>query len=376
MTANTWEAQNPSPETPTWEMLGQQVDTVLAHLRQEFPTWNAQRLFNPGEVCTPRQRHPLFYGSYDWHSNVHSHWALLRVANMVAGGAPGEPVGSGIGEDTLDAVVGALRGTFTDRDSVAAETEYWGAGMGQQMPYGATWFLQLCSELRDSPLPEARVWLGGVRALESVIAGHAVAWMWDLCLADRSGQHANSAWSLMLLHEWALKAGEPAVAAETSAVVWRLFAADRDAPVLFEPSAHDFFSPSLTEAAVVCRTQPTERAVGWLRGFLPGWFTPGGGVWLPEPPSGVSEDYRRAHLAGLPFTRCIALHRVASVFEQGSASDGGVGAVVRQEAARQLDRGLRQQTGGHYSAEHWVSSYLIQAVSEPTQSGASGVLPR
>ena len=30
-------------------------------------------------VAEPRRVHPAFYGCYDWHSAVHSHWLLLRL---------------------------------------------------------------------------------------------------------------------------------------------------------------------------------------------------------------------------------------------------------------------------------------------------------
>src|SRR4051812_50148182 len=29
-----------------------------------------------------RERHPAFYGSYDWHSAVHMHWLLVRVLRL------------------------------------------------------------------------------------------------------------------------------------------------------------------------------------------------------------------------------------------------------------------------------------------------------
>ena len=31
----------------------------------------------PADRSLPRERTPVFYGSYDWHSNVHSTWALV-----------------------------------------------------------------------------------------------------------------------------------------------------------------------------------------------------------------------------------------------------------------------------------------------------------
>jgi hypothetical protein len=32
----------------------------------------------PEDVLGPRALHPIFFGSFDWHSCVHGYWTLLR----------------------------------------------------------------------------------------------------------------------------------------------------------------------------------------------------------------------------------------------------------------------------------------------------------
>jgi len=34
------------------------------------------------DVKPPRQLTPAFYGCYDWHSSVHGHWLLVRLARL------------------------------------------------------------------------------------------------------------------------------------------------------------------------------------------------------------------------------------------------------------------------------------------------------
>ena len=52
---------------------------ALGHVGREYPNKLDHVLSGPGDLATPRDLHPLFYGSFDWHSSVHSHWLLARV---------------------------------------------------------------------------------------------------------------------------------------------------------------------------------------------------------------------------------------------------------------------------------------------------------
>jgi hypothetical protein len=49
---------------------------VLGHVRREYPNKPEHVLAGPGDARTPSVLHPVFYGSYDWHSCVHSYWML------------------------------------------------------------------------------------------------------------------------------------------------------------------------------------------------------------------------------------------------------------------------------------------------------------
>ena len=43
---------------------------VLAHVRQEYPNKLDHVLTGPQDLAPPSVLHPVFYGSFDWHSNV------------------------------------------------------------------------------------------------------------------------------------------------------------------------------------------------------------------------------------------------------------------------------------------------------------------
>src|SRR5688500_8788059 len=55
------------------------VAVALAAIDREYPNQIAHVLASATDVAPPRALHPAFYGAYDWHSSVHSHWALVRL---------------------------------------------------------------------------------------------------------------------------------------------------------------------------------------------------------------------------------------------------------------------------------------------------------
>ena len=55
-----------------------QLALACAHL--EYPNKIAHTLQGPADVRAPHELTPAFYGCYDWHSSVHGHWLLARLA--------------------------------------------------------------------------------------------------------------------------------------------------------------------------------------------------------------------------------------------------------------------------------------------------------
>src|SRR4051794_9665942 len=56
------------------------ADLALACVHKEYPNKIAHVLNGDGDVKPPRELTPAFYGCYDWHSAVHGHWLLARLA--------------------------------------------------------------------------------------------------------------------------------------------------------------------------------------------------------------------------------------------------------------------------------------------------------
>src|SRR5450432_367195 len=55
---------------------------ALGRIRREYPNNLTHGLSGPQDARTPRELHPLFYGSYDWHSCVHDYWMLARLIRL------------------------------------------------------------------------------------------------------------------------------------------------------------------------------------------------------------------------------------------------------------------------------------------------------
>src|SRR5579872_1437474 len=55
---------------------------ALSHVTREYPNKLDHVMTGPGDAQTPRILHPVFYGSFDWHSCVHVHWLLATVLRL------------------------------------------------------------------------------------------------------------------------------------------------------------------------------------------------------------------------------------------------------------------------------------------------------
>ena len=55
---------------------------ALACVHQEYPNHVSHSMQSDADVAPPRELTPAFYGCLDWHSSVHGHWLLARLARQ------------------------------------------------------------------------------------------------------------------------------------------------------------------------------------------------------------------------------------------------------------------------------------------------------
>ena len=330
--------------TPSASELQPLVELAVAAIRREHPYHLTVLLARDEDLAPPRALTPAFCGAFDWHSAVHGHWALVRALRACPG-APWEAraravLAANLTAPKLEAEQAFLR---------APGRESW------ERPYGLAWLLQLAAELRAWDDDDARHWYAALRQLELLSSSRMQAWLERLAWPVRSGEHAQSAFALGLFHDWARDAGSDDLRALVGERAVRLYGADRDAPVRYEPSAHDFLSPILGEADLMRRCMPGESILPWLGRFLP---PPGSSDlvrWLAPVTSPDPEDGKFAHLDGLNLSRAWMLEGVIAALP----ADDPMSRVLARAAEANREAGIAGTRGGHWAGTHWLGSFAM-----------------
>jgi hypothetical protein len=362
-----------SPSAPPAEVaVGPTLDAATAGrfaalaldcVHREYPNKIAHVLGGDEDVAPPRVLTPAFYGCYDWHSSVHGHWLLARVTRLFPDADYAAPARAALGVSLTDA-------------NLAGELRYL-EGPGRvsfERPYGLAWLLQLAAELREwaasgtDGAEDAAAWSRSLAPLETAAAGRFEDWLPKLSHPIRIGEHSQTAFALGLALDWARIAGDESMEALILERSRDWYAADRDCPLAYEPSGHDFLSPCLAEADLMRRVMPPEVFAVWLDGFMPGIPTDGDAGWLrPETVTDPS-DPKLAHLDGLNLSRAWMLDGIAMGLP---GNDPRLGAIVASGAAHAA-AGLASVTGEHYEGGHWLGSFATYLV---TRRGLKGSEP-
>lgn len=333
------------------DLAGRLATIVLGHVTREYPNKLDHVLDGPGDARTPRDLHPVFYGSYDWHSCVHAYWVLARLLRRFPGMTP------------ADAVRDLFRAQLTAA-KVAAERAYLGrpSARGFERPYGWAWLLMLAAELsRHAREP----WSLTLAPLATAMAARFKEFLPKAAYPVRSGTHSNTAFALALADAYA--AGhdhELGQLIRTKARAW--YEGDIDCPA-WEPGGDDFLSPALMEAVCMGRLLPPASFAGWFEGFLPD-LARGRPACLFEP-ARVSDrsDGKIAHLDGLNLSRAWCWRLLAAHLPEQDPRRG----LMKEAAARHLAASL-PHVAGDYMGEHWLPSFAVLALEPVTLEDGPG----
>ena len=315
------------------------AELPLACVHREFPNKLGLVLHGPDDVRTPRALSPAFYGCFDWHSAVHGHWMLARLARVVPEGA------------FVPRARAALDRSLT-AEHVRVEVETITTQPGFERPYGLAWLLCLAGELRRWRDADARRWATALEPLEQLAAERLRRWLPRLSHPIRSGEHSQTAFAMGLAHDWAAIVDDPLqhVIVERARA---FYLADVDAPLAYEPSGHDFLSPCLAEADLMRRVLDPRAFGTWLRRFLP--HIPEGptAAWLPVAAASHPSDGKLAHLDGLSLSRAWMLRGIAGALPHSDPRRSALLAASTAHGAA----GLAATTGEHYAGAHWLGTF-------------------
>lgn len=326
--------------TLTPEIAGHFARITLDHIGREYPYKLDHVLSGPDDSATPASLHPIFHGSFDWHSCVHGWWQLLTLRRLFPA----------LGE--ADAIRARADAMLTP-GLVAGELAYLSRPMtaGFERPYGWAWLLALHAEAMRH---DDAAWGDALAPLATAFAVRFAGHLPKLTYPIRAGTHFNTAFALVLARDWAVD-HDPALTRliDDRARAW--FGGDLGCQA-WEPSGDDFLSPALTEALLMSRILPADEFAAWFDGFLPN-LSEGEPATLFRP-AVVSDrtDGKIAHLDGLNLSRTWCWRLIAAALPQARPA-------MIDAAERHLAASL-PHLDDDYMGGHWLATFALLATAQ------------
>ena len=313
---------------------------ALGHVRQEYPHKLDHVLGSDGDALPPHVLHPIFFGSFDWHSCVHGWWTLLTLRRLFPG------------TDEARAIEKLADQSFT-AEKVEVERAYLDRPLsrGFERPYGWAWLLQL--HLEASRHGDTR-WARELEPLARAFADRLDEHLRVLTYPIRVGTHFNTAFALVLSLEWAEQFDDDLAAAICEgAKHW--FENDRDCQA-WEPGGDEFLSPALIEALCMARVLKGPEFAGWFGAFLPRLDCgEPGTLFMPATVSDRS-DGKIAHLDGLNLSRAWCWRSLAPLLPEQEAQ-------LAYDTADAHLAAAMPHVAGDYMGEHWLASFALLALT-------------
>ncbi len=323
----------------TPELAAHFLRIALGHVAREYPHKLDHVMDGPEDVAGPRELHPIFFGSFDWHSCVHGWWLMLRLRRLF----PDLPAAR---------EVEALAEEMLAPHKVAGELAYLDRAYsgGFERPYGWAWLLALHAEAQRH---SDQAWAQDLEPLARAFADRFQLYLPKLTYPIRVGTHFNSAFAMILALEWA-EANDSSLAGRVRERARSWYALDRDCQA-WEPGGDEFLSSALTEALCMRRTLGEDPFRQWFGYFLPR-------LAAGEPrslftPATVSDrsDGKIAHLDGLNLSRAWCWRQLAPALTPELAE------LARAAADEHLAASL-PHVAGDYMGEHWLATFALLAL--------------
>jgi hypothetical protein len=317
------------------------VELVLNCVECEYPHSNIYWLNSDEDVKPPRELTPAFYGCLDWHSSVHGHWLLARLARCF-------PEAS----FSLSAKE-ALNKSLTT-ENIEGEVSYLERHPRFEIPYGVAWLLQLAAELHEWD-DDAKQWRTILQPLETQIAENLQRWLEKLTICDRAGMHNQTAFGLGLILDWAKTVENTVFINLIEQKAEQFYLNDKNYSLRFEPLGYDFLSPCLAEADLMRRILARHHFAEWLNQFLPDIAIDNSTDLLKPAEIKDTQDYMQAHFYGLNLSRAWMLEGIIS----GLPDDDKRINTLRKVADIHRQVGLENAVCEHYAGSHWLGTFAV-----------------
>ena len=318
------------------------VKLVLNCVDCEYPHSNIYWLNSDEDVKPPRELTPAFYGCLDWHSSVHGHWLLARLARSF-------PKAS----FSLSAKE-ALNKSLTT-ENIQGEVSYLERHPRFEIPYGVAWLLQLAVELHEWDASQAQAWRIILKPLESRVERNLRLWLEKLTICDRTGMHKQTAFGLGLILDWSRSVENTDFSNLIEDKAKQFYLDNKNHSLKFEPLGYDFLSPCLAEADLMRRILDKNDFAEWLTSFLPDIPVDVSTHWLKPVNVNDSEDYMQAHFYGLNLSRAWMIEGIISGLPDNDKRIN----VLQKTANIHSQIGLENAICEHYSGSHWLGTFAV-----------------
>jgi hypothetical protein len=225
-------------EDLTPEIASKFAKLALSHIRREYPNLLYHILSDRNDVRSPKELHPVFYGSMDWHSCVHGYWLLATVLRLYPDCAESAEV-----REVFDAQLTA--------EKVDGELAYLRHPLRNifERPYGWAWLLMLAAEFNRHDTDEGRRWRKALEPLAVFFATRFLEFLPKATYPTRVGTHFNSAFAITLALEYAEVVANDGLRSALASKATAWYSGDADCQA-WEPGGDDFLSA----------TEPMERS--------------------------------------------------------------------------------------------------------------------
>lgn len=293
-----------------------------------------------GEVGSPQQLHPAFYGCFDWHSSIHGHWMLVRLLKEFPSLANAEEI-----REAIDANL--------QPEHIQTEVAYLSHPQRSSFErmYGWAWLLKLAEEVYTWEDEQAKEWAKALQPLADKIESLYINFLPRQTYPIRNGQHANTAFGLSFAWDYAQALDRPELAASIKEATYRYYALDTECPAHYEPGGADFLSPCLEEANLMQRILEPDAFAEWFGRFMP--------TIAPslKTPAVVTDrnDGKLVHLDGLNLSRAWCFTAIANKLPTGDPRK----MPIQQIANQHIELALPNIASGSYEGEHWLASFAV-----------------
>ena len=323
----------------THETAARFARTTLSHLGQQWPYKMDHVLNGPDDARPPIHFHPIFHGSFDWHSCVHGWWQVMRIARRFPD-LPEAAAARARADEMLVPEKAAVELAYLSRPYSA----------GFERPYGWGWLLALHGELARHDGP----WAAALEPLARAFADRFKAYLPKLTYPIYVGTHFNTAFALTLAHRWAMHHDpDLLLLIEVRARDWFRVMPRYGGP---EPGGDEFLSPALSIALLMSAVLGRDDYRDWFDAFLPEAANARPAALFE--PAFVSDrsDGKIAHLDGLNLSRAWCWRRIAQRI------GGHPAAVLMATAADRHLAASLPHLEDDYMGSHWLASFALLAL--------------